>query len=341
MIHFILFGIKKVHIWDDSLKERRKVMPKLITVVICTYNGEKYLKEVIESILIQDGFDEYVEKVVIVDNASNDNTKKIILDYQKNYSKVEYIYEEKPGLSHARKHGAVVDSKWVVYLDDDNILLQGWVMEAVKFITQHPKVGVFNGVSIAIVRHSASEEEINMLKAIYKNLACTHCCIEDYNRGVQTAINGPFGAGMFLLTKPLQEFLNEGWTKNIGRKGKELSSGEDGEIADAVLGKGYVYAFNNNMALYHVMPRQRLQMAYAQKLMEGLNIGYYVYISEKKNYIYFRVRTFLKSILVIIGHPVKLIFTVDPVLRIKAKLDYESRLRMIKLVLRDFFILKR
>lgn len=316
-------------------------MSKPITVVICTYNGENYLTEVIKSILDQEGFDDYVEKLLIVDNASSDNTKSIILTHQKIQPKIEYIYEEKPGLSHARKHGALVDSDWVAYLDDDNILMEGWIVEAIKFISQNPKIGAFNGASIATLKYNASNEEIVMLKAIYKNLACTHYCVEDYKMNLEPAMRGPFGAGMILKVEPLKLFLNEGWTNNVGRKGNELGSGEDGEIVNAILEKGFAHGFNNKMALLHIIPKSRLQKSYVQKLMTGLNQGYYVYISGKKYYIYYRMKTFLKSIFIVMSYPFRVAFSTNEISKLKLKFDFESRIRIIKWTLKDGFILKR
>ena len=316
-------------------------MSKPITLVVCTYNGEKYLPEVIESILNQDGFEENVEELVIVDNASSDNTKSIIMSYQNSHSNVRYIYEPIPGLSYARKHGAMVNSEWVAYLDDDNIIMQGWIKEAIKFITENPKIGVFNGASIAIIRHNASKEENVMLKAIYPYLACTHYSIEDYNRNVESGIKTPFGAGMVLRTNPLSKFLHEGWTQNVGRKGKELGSGEDGEIASAVLDHGYEYGYNYKMVLHHVIPDTRLQKKYVKKLLIGLNIGYYIYISGKKNYVYYRIKSFLKSLIIIISYPFRLVLCCDPVIKLKLRIEFNSRIRIIGFILRDIFFLKK
>lgn len=316
-------------------------MTKPITISICTYNGEKYLDDVIESIIKQDNYDKYVDKLQIVDNASSDNTKDIILKYQKKYPNIEYIYEEKPGLSYARRHGAVVDSEWIAYLDDDNILMKGWVIEAVKFITNNPKIGAFNGASIATIRHEISEEETIILKAIYDYLACTHCCIEDYKMKLASAIKGPFGAGIVLKTKPLKEFLSEGWTKNIGRKGSDLGSGEDGEIVNAIIERGFLYGYNDKMALLHIIPKSRLQESYILKLIHGLNKGYYVYLSRKKNYVYYRSKTFLKSIVIILVYPLKKKFLAnDQISRLRMKLDFDSRKRMIEFILKDLFVIR-
>ncbi len=315
-------------------------MIKPISIVICTYNGQEYLSEVIESILKQEGFDKIVEKLIIVDNASMDNTKDIILDYKKLNSIIEYIYEPVPGLSYARKHGAFVKSDWVAYLDDDNLIMQGWLKEAKKYIEENQNVGVFNGASVPILKYEATEEEIAMLKAIYPGLACTHFNIDDYKLNLKPSLKDPFGAGMVLRTKQLKEFLDEGWTQNEGRKGNELGSGEDGEIAYSIIKKGYSYGYNNKMLLRHIIPKKRLDKSYVTNLSKGLDIGYYNYISNKDNYVYYRMRTFLKSLFIIMIYPFQIIMFKDLSKRIMLKNNVISRMRLVKLTLRDLFIFK-
>lgn len=316
-------------------------MTKLMSITICTYNGQAYLSEVIESILAQECFDEIIDKLIIVDNASTDNTKNIILHYQSLEPLIEYIYESTPGLSHARKHGALVNSDWVAYLDDDNLVMPGWIKEAKKYIEENPNIGVFNGVSIPMIRHNATEEEITMLKAIYPSLACTHYNIEQYKANVKSELKGPFGAGMILRTKQLKEFLDAGWTHNEGRKGEKLGSGEDGEIASSVIEKGFSYGFNKKMALWHIIPAKRLEKNYVKRLLIGLDIGYYNYISNKNNYIYYRMRTFLKSLFIIVVFPLQIILSQNPVKKIKLRNSVAARIRLTGFILRDIFIFRR
>lgn len=62
-----------------------------ITVLMSTYNGQKYLKEQIDSILSQEGVS---LKLVIRDDGSNDNTISIIKEYQLSYNCIEIIHGE-------------------------------------------------------------------------------------------------------------------------------------------------------------------------------------------------------------------------------------------------------
>lgn len=64
----------------------------LVSVVMCTYNGEKFLRPQIGSILSQT----YANlELIIVDDASSDNTVQILEEYSRKDSRVKYFVNEK------------------------------------------------------------------------------------------------------------------------------------------------------------------------------------------------------------------------------------------------------
>ena len=65
---------------------------KNIDILLATYNGEKYLKEQIDSILSQT----YKNiNLIISDDASTDGTKEILKQYEKKDSRIKIFYQEK------------------------------------------------------------------------------------------------------------------------------------------------------------------------------------------------------------------------------------------------------
>ncbi|MFC4354213.1 glycosyltransferase [Chryseomicrobium palamuruense] len=316
-------------------------MNKLLTIVICTYNGEAYLSEVIESILSQEGLGDIVHKILVVDNASTDKTKEIVTKYMEENPIIDYIYESNKGVSNARKHAANVITPWVAYVDDDNILLPRWLINNKKYIEENPTVGVINGASIPLLRFQPTENQKKNLKIIYPNLACTHYDYNEYIQGIDSKLKFPFGAGMILRTKEIENFLDKGWTRNVGRSGEELGSGEDGEIAYAVLKEGYDYGFNMNAALWHIIPQRRLENDYINKLYKGLDIGYYKYVSYSDNYLKRRISIVFRFILGILVHPLRIILTNDPIKKEVLRKGLVSKIRFIKLSLKDLIVFRR
>ena len=64
---------------------------KKISVIIPTYNSEKYIKKSLNSIFIQN-FDNY--EIIICDNLSNDNTINIIKKTSYSFKKKIKIYTQ-------------------------------------------------------------------------------------------------------------------------------------------------------------------------------------------------------------------------------------------------------
>ena len=55
------------------------VVDEMITVAIPVYNGEKFLREALESVIVQS---RAVEKIIITDDASIDNSPRIVKELQ-------------------------------------------------------------------------------------------------------------------------------------------------------------------------------------------------------------------------------------------------------------------
>lgn len=116
-----------------------------ISLVICTYNRDKYLPEALESIKLQSASADSFQ-LIIVDNKSTDNTASIAQNFILNnpHLNVKYALETNKGLSFARNRGvAEADAPVLCYLDDDAILSTQYVDEMISFFTAHPfAVGV-------------------------------------------------------------------------------------------------------------------------------------------------------------------------------------------------------
>lgn len=259
-------------------KDEKKKKP-LFTIVICTYNGENYLDQCLTAIIKLYGLREYVGVVLVVDNNSTDSTKNIILKYAETNDLIKYEFEERQGLSYAREHAVKAQTEWIIYVDDDNILDQDWLIQLEKVIKEHPRAGVVNGAVIAKPITSLNEQKRAILKAMYKNLACTH--IEEPK--VSDAPNTiPMGAGMCVRADALRKIESDGWLNLTGRTKKDFSSGEDTELCERVFSQGYEYASSYKMKLYHLIPDGRLEEKYIVKLVDGLVRGRVAFLKNQR-----------------------------------------------------------
>lgn len=99
-------------------------MTKKLTICICAYNAERYIQETLESLARQERHD---FDVWIIDDASQDNTKKIceeqFLKY--NWDKKNIITLKKNGgLANARRYAEMhVQTEYLGFIDADDVML--------------------------------------------------------------------------------------------------------------------------------------------------------------------------------------------------------------------------
>ena len=89
----------------------------LVTVIMTTYNHEKYVGEATESVLKQT-FDNI--ELVIVNDGSRDNTEKVIKKF--NDERIVYIYQENQGPSIAANNAILASrGKYIAIMSGDDV----------------------------------------------------------------------------------------------------------------------------------------------------------------------------------------------------------------------------
>ncbi len=88
-----------------------------VSVIIPVYNGEKYIRESIQSALQQDRSS--LSEVIVVDDGSTDRTREIVLDL---FPDVTYHYQCNKGVGAAKNSGGLIaTSKYLAFLDADDL----------------------------------------------------------------------------------------------------------------------------------------------------------------------------------------------------------------------------
>ncbi|CAC9976391.1 MULTISPECIES: glycosyltransferase family 2 protein [Flavobacterium] len=112
---------------------------KLVSIVIPCYNDKDYIQESVNSALNQSY--ENIE-VIIVDDGSNEATKKVLATIN-NHKKVKLITQENKGLSAARNTGIVnANGEYIAALDADDIFENTFIEKASSILNQQSMVGV-------------------------------------------------------------------------------------------------------------------------------------------------------------------------------------------------------
>lgn len=115
-------------------------MNELISVILPVYNGEKYLKESIESILNQT----YTNfEFIIIDDGSKDSSLEIIKEYEKEDERIVVVSRENKGLIATLNEGIEkAKGKYIARMDQDDISLPNRFEEQLKFLEKNPEIGV-------------------------------------------------------------------------------------------------------------------------------------------------------------------------------------------------------
>ena len=109
-----------------------------VTVIVAAYNGERFLRETLESVFAQD-FDSF--EVVFVDDGSEDRTREIAQSFA-----VRYVRQANQGLPAARNAGlALARGDLVAFLDDDDVLPPTKLSTQVGYLDAHPETGCVLG----------------------------------------------------------------------------------------------------------------------------------------------------------------------------------------------------
>ena len=100
----------------------------LLDVVIPTYNRADLLARTLESLLAADRADAVDVRVTVVDNRSTDATRALVDSFASKFDgRLQYVYEAKPGRSHALNAGiAATSGDLVGMIDDDEEIDRRW-----------------------------------------------------------------------------------------------------------------------------------------------------------------------------------------------------------------------
>jgi glycosyltransferase involved in cell wall biosynthesis len=143
----------------DSLTAYPKV-----SVIITTYNRKAFLYQAIQSILKQDY--PYIE-ITVIDDCSTDGTEELMHQSFGGESRVIYMRNEKnsgPGNNRRKAFAAHGDGEYVLFLDDDDYLIDmNYLSKAVDFHNHHPEIS-FVAANVFLEYSKAKQLKISSLQ---------------------------------------------------------------------------------------------------------------------------------------------------------------------------------
>lgn len=123
-----------------------------LSVVICTYNRDRYLPDALESMVKQDaGRNDF--ELIVVNNNCTDRTEEICRRFLNDHPEINFrhVVEPTQGLSSARNKGIeVAITPLVAFLDDDAIAREDYVKNLLHHFEKNPGFDAVGGKVIPI-----------------------------------------------------------------------------------------------------------------------------------------------------------------------------------------------
>lgn len=138
-----------------------------VSVLMPVHNGEHYLKEAVESILAQTFAD---FEFLIIDDGSTDRSRQIVESFS-DPRIVLVANAENRGTVHVLNQGiALARGRYIARMDADDISLPERLERQVRFMNEHPDIGV-SGTGMRLIKngklrnirtHAASDQELKI-----------------------------------------------------------------------------------------------------------------------------------------------------------------------------------
>lgn len=125
---------------DITMKTMQEIQ---VSVIIPVYNTEKYISKCLDSVLFQT-----LEKieVICIDDGSEDNSLKILRQYQNKDSRVRVYSVSNGGSGRARNVGiAKAKGKYIAFMDSDDWYFDRNVLEILYMTAEEKKVEICGG----------------------------------------------------------------------------------------------------------------------------------------------------------------------------------------------------
>jgi len=136
----------------------------IVSVVMPVFNGERFLREAIDSILAQ-SFRDF--EFIIVNDGSTDGTASLLGSYAGSDPRVRVYHQENKGVTESRNRACgLARGKYIAQMDADDIAARNRLEWQIEFMERHAEMGVVGG---------AVELIDNRGRALY----CMRCPVEN------------------------------------------------------------------------------------------------------------------------------------------------------------------
>lgn len=129
--------------------EDRKVVDGLVSIIMPSWNTERFIAETIQSVLDQT----YTNwELIIVDDCSSDNTDEVVASFKD--ERIKYLHNKKNSGAALTRNKALREAKgeWIAFLDSDDLWMPEKLEHQIDFMNK-------NGYSLSFTEYEKIDEE--------------------------------------------------------------------------------------------------------------------------------------------------------------------------------------
>ena len=249
----------------------------MISIIVCTYNRDKYLYDALSHIADNDyPADDY--EIILVNNNSTDNTLAEAERFKLAYPNINItiVTELQNGLSFARNRG-IEESKgdFLVFLDDDTAVDSNYLHNISENLAQHPDTIAFGGKVVPIFETGMPQWVSCWTMPLF---AVTD---KGEGTGLFKGMSYPVGANMGVKRSAFEKYGT--FDTQLGRKWNLLLGGEEKDFFYRLKAdKQKIYYFGN-IAAEHLIPATRTTYDYIKNIGIGIGISERIRYKKKKS----------------------------------------------------------
>lgn len=235
-----------------------------LSIVVCTYNRERYIQRNLESFLNQTAkFSEF--EVVIINNNSPDNTDAICTGFISQHPEVNWTYkiESNQGHTYARNRGiAESKGKYIAFIDDDAFVRKEYCENIINFFNQNTNVDAIGGLIIPVYESGAEPKWMTPY-------LLTLVAAQDYGNETKEfhPRKFPIGANMAYRTSVFDKIGI--FNVDLGRRGDGLEGGDEKDLIYRLRDANGKIFYVPNVVVDHIIGEHRETMTY----IKGMGVG--------------------------------------------------------------------
>lgn len=240
----------------------------MLSVIVCTYNREKYIYNALKSIAEQD-YPCGMFEIIVINNNSSDGTEELCLKFHQDFPNINFQYhvETQQGLSFARNRG-IKESKGdiLIYLDDDAEAVKGYLQEYDTFFRQHPEAVAAGGKIIPCFEGKEPKWMSRITRALLGGEINLGEKIKPFKSGKY-----PGGGNSAYRSWAFEKFGM--FNTALGRSGGSLVGSEEKDIYDRFRKEGLPFFYLPKAAILHHISASRFSKEHFKKLSYSIGVG--------------------------------------------------------------------